>query len=110
VLRLSSEGITVRSMWRTTFYRWSDIERFGVAEFTTSQGSIWRRHRLVGLDFSANYPGRGRARTVKSINRGLTGFEAALPDTYGWDYVQLAAHLNRVREEHVSSPKPTGAA
>src|SRR5262245_1348269 len=29
-LRLARDGIIIRSMWRTTFYRWSDIERFGV--------------------------------------------------------------------------------
>ena len=101
-LRISSDGITVRSMWRTTFYRWSDIERFGVAEFSTGQ-----RHRLVGLDFSASYPHRDRAQTVKRINRTLTGFEGALPDNYGRDHAELAAHLNQLREQYVNSPAPT---
>jgi len=99
-LRIGSEGITVRSMWRTTFYRWSDVERFGVAEFTTHHG-LSQRHRLIGLDFSASYPRRDRAQTLKSINRSLTGFEAALPDNYGWDYAKLAAHLNELRDKHV---------
>jgi len=103
-LRISSDGITVRSMWRTTFYRWSDIERFGVAEFSTGQ-----RHRLVGLDFAASYPHRDRAQTVKRINRTLTGFEGALPDNYGRDHAELAAHLNRLREQYVNSPAPTRA-
>lgn len=109
-LRLSSDGITVRTMWRSTSYRWSDIERFGVAEFTTSHGGIPQRHRLVGLDFSASYPRRDRAQTVKSINRSFTGFEGALPDNYGWDYGELAAHLNRLKQEYVSSQQPTHAA
>ena len=103
-LRINSDGITVRSMWRTTFYRWSDIERFGVAEFSTGQ-----RHRLVGLDFSASYPHRDKAQTVKRINRTLTGFEGALPDNYGRDHAELAAHLNRLREQYVNSPAPTRA-
>lgn len=103
-LRISSDGITVRSMWRTTFYQWSDIERFGVAEFSTGQ-----RQRLVGLDFSASYPHRDKAQTIKRINRTLTGFEGALPDNYGRDCAKLAAHLNQLREQYANSPEPTRA-
>jgi PH (Pleckstrin Homology) domain-containing protein len=97
-LRLTADGITVRAMWRTTFYRWSDIARFGAAEFTT----FGARQRFVGLDFSATYPHRDRAQTVKKINRALIGFEGTLPDNYGWDYAELAAHLNRLREQYVT--------
>ena len=61
-----------------------------MAEFTIHHG-LSQRHRLIGLDFSASYPRRDRAQTLKSINRSLTGFEAALPDNYGWDYAKLAA-------------------
>ena len=93
-VHLGPDGLTVRSMWRSTFYRWSDIERFGVARLATAPGE-----RFIGLDFSASYPWRDRAKTVKKINRTLTGFEGALPDNYGWDYVELAAHLNRLREQ-----------
>ena len=103
-LHLGSDGLTVRAMWRTTFYRWSDIERFGVARLATAS------ERLIGLEFSASYPRRDRAQTVKKINRKLTGFEAALPDNYGWDYAELAAHLNRLRERYVSAHEPTRVA
>jgi hypothetical protein len=103
-LRIKSDGITVRSMWRTTFYRWSDIERFGVAELSTGH-----RQLLVGLDFSASYPHRDRAQTVKRISRTLTGFEGALPDNYGRDCAELAAHLNQLREQYVNSPEPARA-
>lgn len=99
-LRLGSEGIAVRVMWRTTLYRWADIERFGVAEFNASHAT----HRMVGLDFSSTYPHRDSAQTLKKMNRRMTGFEAALPDNYGWDYAELAAHLNRLREQYVKSP------
>ena len=105
-LRVGTDGITLRVMWRTTFYRWSDIERFGATEFST----FGARQRMVGLDFSATYPHRDKAQTVKKINRALTGFEGALPDNYGWDYAELAAHLNRLREQHVGLPDPTRAA
>jgi hypothetical protein len=103
-LRIRADGITVRTMWRTTFYRWSDIQSFGVAAM-----SLGVRQRFVGLDFSATYPHRDKAQTIKKINRALTGFEGALPDNYGWDYAELAAHLNQLRERYISSPEPTQA-
>lgn len=101
-LRIRADGITVRSMWRTTVYRWSDIERFGVATM-----SVGARQSFVGLDFSATYPHRDKAKKLKNINRALIGFEGMLPDNYGWDYAELAAHLNRLREQHLNSPEPT---
>jgi hypothetical protein len=102
-LRLTADGLTIRALWRTRFYRWSDIERFGVAEFTTVHRGVPNRHRMVGFDFSASYTGRDRAKLVKGFNRKLTGFEASLSDNYGWDCAELAAHLNRFREQFIAS-------
>lgn len=105
-LRLNRDGITICTMWRITFYRWSDIERFGVAEFTTLHGGIPQKHRMVGMDFSASFPHRERARAVKSMNRTLTGFEGALPDNYGWDYTELAEHLTQLKEQYEQRTTP----
>jgi hypothetical protein len=52
-------GITVRTLWRTASYRWSDLREFA-----------------------------------------LGGFEACLPETYGWEHAALAEHLNRMRTRH----------
>lgn len=103
-LWLGPDGMTVCTMWRSHFYRWSDIERFGVAEFTVNS----RRRRLVGMDFSASYPHRNKAKAMKEISRNLSGFEGALPDNYGWDYAELAAHLNRLREKHAGPIESAG--
>src|SRR5213594_3782394 len=65
-LRVDPEGLTIRTMWRTTLYRWTDIEEFGVA------GSFGG-NRLVGLNFSASYS--GGARKLRAFMRRLTGFE-----------------------------------
>lgn len=54
-LRVGPDGITVRTMWRTTFCRWSDIERFGVAESSTFHGGVRQQHRMVGFNFSTTY-------------------------------------------------------
>jgi hypothetical protein len=99
-LRLDPEGLTVRTMWRTQSYRWSDIERFGVGEFSTTHGFLRQRHQLIGYDFSANYRDFDQGRRLKEMNRGLIGFEASLPDNYGWEYAELAEHLNTLKERH----------
>lgn len=106
-LRVGPDGITVRTMWRTTFCRWSDIERFGVAESSTFHGGVQQQHRMVGFNFSTTYLGRSKAGKLRGFNVRLTGFEAALPDNYGWDYAELAEHLNRLREQYVPSPAST---
>jgi hypothetical protein len=98
-LQVGPDGLTIRVMWRTTFYCWSDIEGFGVASSF---------HRSVGLNFSTTYA--GGARKLRDLLRRLTGFEGALPDTYGRDCAELAEHLNCLREEYVGSQKPTAPA
>jgi hypothetical protein len=95
-LRLTPDGVTVRTVWRTWFYRWSDIERFGVAEFPAAGQS----HRRVGFDFSDGYVGRNRQPKWKDFNRNLCGFEATGPDSYGWSHADLAMHLNEWRERY----------
>lgn len=90
-LQLTPEGFTMRTMWRSQFYRWSDIEQFGIAE-VHSGGQL---HTLVGFDFSESYPGEGMR--MRNLNRRLSGFEASLPDNYGWKHGDLAAHLNTLK-------------
>jgi hypothetical protein len=106
-LRLTSDGMTVRSLWRTSSYRWSDIERFGVGHVKGTHGGFGKNQRLIGFDFSVSYPGRDKAQTLKNINRKLSGFEASLPDNYGWDYAELAEHLNTLRERYAGSTPTT---
>ena len=56
-LRLSPEGLDVRTMWRTKVYRWSDIERFGVAEFSTVHGLVVHRVDLRQAEVFAGHVG-----------------------------------------------------
>jgi hypothetical protein len=99
-LHLHPEGLTVRTMWRTQSLRWSDIERFGVAEFSTVHGFLRQRHQMIGYDFSPSYPDFDQGRTLKEMNRRLSGFEAALPDNYGWKYAELAEHHNTLKARY----------
>ena len=88
-LRLDADGLEIRSLFRSTRYPWRDIARFG----PTRVGL----HTMVGLDFAGHVDDAARLRRV---NRGLTGFDGALPDTYGRKAATLALHLERWRLAH----------
>jgi hypothetical protein len=97
-LRLEDSGFTVRSCWRDHFYPWSDIESFGVARGTGSRD--W-----VGFNF---VPGSqlAVAARLKELNRSQAGYEAMLPDTYGWATSTLADHLDLWRRKSLGLAEP----
>lgn len=96
-LKISAEGLTVRSFWRTTLYRWVDISEFGVAELETEHSGIQQKHQRVGFNFSRYAPPLKSATSPERLGRRTGGYEAALPDTYGRDCAELAAYLNQQR-------------
>jgi hypothetical protein len=104
-LKLTAQGITVRSFWRTTEYRWVDISEFGVAEFQTQQQDFRQTHQRVGFNFSRYSPQLKRATSPDRFIRRVGGYEAALPDTYGQDYATLAAFLNQQRDHFLGQDR-----
>ena len=92
-LQLTPEGFAMRSLWRTKSYRWADIEEFGVAVVNSGHA----RQKMVGFDFTESYPRGATAQKLMNLNRRLTGYEAAIPDNYGWKYAELAEHLNALK-------------
>ncbi|MDH5835176.1 PH domain-containing protein [Luteimonas kalidii] len=82
-LVLDADGFEIVSLFRRTRVRWPEVSRFG----STRVGM----HRLVGFDFVDGHAGSERLRRV---NRNLSGFQAALPDTYGRSAGDLAAQLD----------------
>lgn len=93
-LRLTDEGMTFRSLFRSFSYKWWEIADFGIARVGGS--------RVVGWNFSRFYQGQERLRTV---NQALSGFQAALPDSYGMQVDSLKELLNTLRDRH-GSPRP----
>jgi hypothetical protein len=120
-LQAGPEGLAIRTKWRTTnFHRWTDFEKFGVAEFTmiSSRGiglsvtkidivkghvAGGRQFRRVGFTFSSAYTGGGLAWKFRDYNQTHYGFDGLLPDDYGMDCEKFAAHLNQLREQYVAS-------
>jgi len=84
-LRLEPAGFTVCHLFRKRFTPWSDVSEFGVV--------MAGRNELVGYDSRSaaeNSPRRA------ALSRSLSGYNSALPDTYGPRAAQLAALLNEV--------------
>lgn len=88
-LRLDTDGIELRSLFRVTRWGWRDVVRFGATRVGL--------HTMVGIDFADHV---GAAARLRRVNRGLTGFDGALPDTYGHRAAALARKLETWRQTH----------
>ncbi|HUA32785.1 MAG TPA: hypothetical protein VMA09_04225 [Candidatus Binataceae bacterium] len=86
-LRLERNGFTIRSPFRSAFFRWRDIVRFRVMRTTDL------RHSVV-FDFHSSYQGQ---RMLRGPGRRL-GYEGIIPDNYGRTADELAELLNEWRE------------
>lgn len=85
-LELRQDGFEFSSLFRKWFQRWSDVDEFFPRRIATNVMVCW--------NFAPGYGGQPRGR---KLSAGLTGVEAALPDTYGMPAAELAALMNRWR-------------
>ena len=81
-LTVSDAGLEFGSLFRRSSYRWSEISGFGTYGFPVAT--------LVGFDFSPDYQ---RSKKARAVSKALAGFEAGLPDTYGFRAEELAQLL-----------------
>ena len=86
-LKLERDGFTIRSPFRSTFFRWRDIVRFRVMRTADL------RHSVV-FDFHSAYQGQ---RMLRGPGKRL-GYEGIIPDNYGRTADLLAELLNEWRE------------
>lgn len=82
-LRLNEEGFEVRSMYRSHFTKWSDIEAFGC-------GYMGNR-KAVMFDYSEQHTKQKVGKKIASI---VSGAEGGLPDTYNMKAEKLAELMN----------------
>lgn len=71
-LHLSTEGFTVCSLFRSSFVSWQHVQEFGLISISSNT--------MVAWNYAPYYVAADRARAV---SQALSGYEAALPDTYG---------------------------
>ncbi len=87
-LRLTAEGFTYSSLFRADSVRWTDVREFGVV--------VIHRQSLVAWNFA---PGNERAGKMRRFSQAFSGYEAALPNTYGVEPQELAEGLNHLRQQ-----------
>ena len=91
-LRLEPDGFTFCSLFRAHTVRWKNVREFDVIYVGPN--------RMVAWNFTPDYPTSGSARP---ISKSLSGYEAALPDTYGMKADELVELLETLRKS--SEPK-----
>jgi hypothetical protein len=87
-LRLDESGFIFCSLFRAHAVRWADIEHFGIVNI--------RMHRMVAWNFR---PGRASG-SLRAMSQALSGFDAALPDTYGMTAPALVELLESVHAQY----------
>jgi len=87
-LKVSEDGIEIGSLFRTTRLQWPDISEFGVI---TVRHHGFTVNKMVGLNYSPEYERLSKARAVA---KALSGYDGALPDTYGFSAEELAELLS----------------
>ena len=92
-LLLNEEGFTYCSLFRAQAVLWVDVEGFGVIAINA--------FRMVAWNFVPGHPSTGRARM---LSQAVSGYEAALPDTYGLKPKELANLLNALRQRWGEPP------
>ena len=92
-LLLNEEGFTYCSLFRAQAVRWVDVEGFGVIAINA--------FRMVAWNFVPDHPRTGRARM---LSQAVSGYEAALPDTYGLKPRELAHLLDALRQRWGEPP------
>lgn len=92
-LKLSEEGFTLTSLFRSHFTKWEDVVSF-------EEGYIGGKKSVM-----FNYVESHRKYLVgKNIAKGLSDFEGALPDSYGLKVSELRALMNGRRKKGVKQP------
>jgi hypothetical protein len=88
-LHLSAEGFTFCSLFRSSFVSWQQVQEFGLISISNNI--------MVAWNYSPDYVSAGRARAV---SQALSGYEAALPDTYGLKPQHLAQLMSDLLSQY----------
>lgn len=91
---VTSNGIFVKTFLRRVQYAWSEVERFGVAEWTQRHGPFRQRQRYIGILFITGSKHLISNRRMQAWTTAFWGYHALLPDNYGYEHQELADLLN----------------
>ena len=95
-LVLTPDAFIINNLRGKSTWRWQGIEQFGIMRIYF-RGFASKR---VGFRFK-----HGGHSALRKLSIGLTGFDGALPDTYGLSAERLVAIMEDVRRaDHQKSP------
>jgi hypothetical protein len=86
-LKLDRDGVEMKTFWRPTRIKWTDVDDFYVA---TLYGN-----KMVGIRYSGTYRGMKIGRQLAST---LSGVEGALPDQFQSSPEEICDRLNQWRQ------------
>jgi hypothetical protein len=86
-LELRGDGFTFCGLFRAHTVRWTEVQEFGVMDV---EGNA-----MVGWNFRPECPTSRRAR---SVSKFISGYEGALPDTYGMKAQALCELMESLRQ------------
>lgn len=90
-LKLTKEGFEVKSLYKTNFTKWSDID-----VFTTGYIS---KNLMVLFNYSNNH---NKYNTGKKLAKSIAGNEGALPNNYGMKAKNLAILMNEWKSKNTT--------
>ena len=88
-LRLEKDGFTYCSLFRARAVRWSAASEFGIVDVGL--------HRMVAWNFTQDFL---EARNGSAFSKSITGYAAALPDTYGLEAHELVMLMEGLRKTY----------
>ncbi len=91
-LTLNRDGFVIVNLYRHRAARWQDVSAFAVAEVN----ALFRTQKLVGYDDRT-----AKGARLAALNVSLSGYNSALPDTYGLSCEDLARLMSLWRERVV---------
>jgi hypothetical protein len=90
-LIVTDTGFTIRTLGRSTSIAWADVAGFGVM----------RRGPFGSKMAAFQYTQQHRDQhPITRLSRSISGFDGALPETYGYKAEDLVALLQRWRSGH----------
>jgi hypothetical protein len=95
-LELGPDGFTVRSLYRSHQYGWADVDHFAVTRVGVN--------KMVAFDFSSGYE---KGQTARRMATNISGYEGALPDSYGMKPEQLSELMSEWKARHCDERRVT---
>jgi hypothetical protein len=85
-LCLDNDGFTIRNLYRVHRYLWKDIQEFGTININLN--------KMVAFNFVSDFD---RSKVGRRVSRSLSGFEGALPNTYGLKAEELIQLMKKYK-------------